>query len=265
MPELISTDSEETLYTESEQVTLLTCHLYQTPYQKWQGFRNMGLAPRLFKETPGLLFSKMLGSGGGGGFSVWPHWGRYFSLTVWSHREFADDFLDLSSQCEAMLRLRRHQSTEWSLFLKPFMAHGQWDRRSPFVANQINKPQPEQAVAILTRARIKGSKLYRFWRDVPRVSQSMEGVSGCVFAAGVGELPLIQQATISVWESEAAMKNFAYSSADHKAVIKRTRQVGWYSEELFARFKILGSAGVLPVHLKSLVESPHQKRMNLAS
>ena len=29
----------------------------------------------------------------------------------------------------------------------------------------------------------------------------------CYFAVGIGELPLIQQATISIWNNEEAMKN----------------------------------------------------------
>ena len=58
------------------------------------------------------------------------------------------------------------------------------------------------------------------------------------FAIGVGELPFIQQATLSVWKNKAAMQHYAYTDATHKNVIRLTRKHQWYSEELFARFSL---------------------------
>ena len=53
---------------------------------------------------------------------------------------------------------------------------------------------------------------------------------------GIGENPITQQATVSVWEDVESMKKFAYLQAGHREIVQRTRQRGWYSEELFARF-----------------------------
>ncbi|MCB0555957.1 MAG: hypothetical protein KDD02_20595, partial [Phaeodactylibacter sp.] len=44
------------------------------------------------------------------------------------------------------------------------------------------------------------------------------------------------QATFSLWENSQFMKQYAYQSPQHQEVIRRTRQLGWYKEELFARF-----------------------------
>jgi len=41
------------------------------------------------------------------------------------------------------------------------------------------------------------------------------------------------------------MKSFAYSLSEHKTVIRKTRDEKWYSEELFARFIPLQTAGTL--------------------
>ena len=230
----------------AEQTVVLSCHLYDRAYQRWQGFRNMGLVPPLWRETPSLSFAKMLGSGAGEGFSVWPHWGRYLSLTVWDSREAAEAYLSPKSQHLALQRLRKHQSSEWSLLLKPYKAHGAWDQQHPFkVESSRPKPKTSAPIVVLTRARIRARKLLSFWRGVPQVSQEMRHINGNLLAIGVGELPLIQQATISIWENEEAMRAFAYASSAHRDVIKRTRELGWYSEELFARFTLLEQRGEL--------------------
>jgi hypothetical protein len=41
-----------------------------------------------------------------------------------------------------------------------------------------------------------------FWSKVGSVSQSLEGYDGLVLSIGVGEWPLIQQATISIWKTQ---------------------------------------------------------------
>jgi hypothetical protein len=58
------------------------------------------------------------------------------------------------------------------------------------------------------------------------------------------------QATFSVWSSADAMFDYAYSNPKHAEMVKKTRELNWYSEELFARFepyKVEGS--LLPIFL----------------
>jgi len=57
-------------------------------------------------------------------------------------------------------------------------------------------------------------------------------------AVGIGEAPVGLQGTFSVWRDAAALKTFAYDGDTHAAVIARTRETGWYAEELFARFAV---------------------------
>jgi hypothetical protein len=59
----------------------------------------------------------------------------------------------------------------------------------------------------------------------------------------VGEWPVIQQATLSLWKSQGAMMHYAYHSAEHAEVVRRTRTENWYAEELFCRFKPLAESG----------------------
>ena len=62
---------------------------------------------------------------------------------------------------------------------------------------------------------------------------------GVLYYKGIGELPFIQQATISIWNSLDDVLNFAYNSKKHADIIKKTRKEKWYKEELFSRFIIL--------------------------
>jgi heme-degrading monooxygenase HmoA len=55
----------------------------------------------------------------------------------------------------------------------------------------------------------------------------------------VGELPLIYQATLSIWETQEHMRAYAYKNPQHLEAIKKTKELNWYSEELFGRFYLL--------------------------
>ncbi len=89
------------------------------------------------------------------------------------------------------------------------------------------------------------------------VSRSLKGKEGLLFSVGVGELPIIEQATFSIWRSSHAMKAYAYSSPQHAEVVRRTRELGWYKEEMFNRFEPFATegtwAGMDDAWLKSVV------------
>ena len=66
--------------------------------------------------------------------------------------------------------------------------------------------------------------------------------SHIIEAFGIGESPFGLQGTFSIWRNEASIKDFAFKGAAHVLVIRQTHEVGWYSEELFARFKVVTEA-----------------------
>jgi hypothetical protein len=97
---------------------------------------------------------------------------------------------------------------------------------------------------VLTRASIRFRKLWSFWSKVGTVSQSLSGYDGLVLSIGVGEWPFIQQATISIWQTQAEMMNYAYKNPKHREVVLLTRKLNWYKEEMFARFAPYKFVGV---------------------
>jgi hypothetical protein len=203
----------------------------------------MGRRPFQKGLAEGLTFGKMLGTGGDKGFSVLPNWGVYGWLGVWNSEADARDFFRQNTVFQSFTQ---RASEHFTVYLQTTMAHGLWDGETPFA---VTAPfNPSESVAVLTRATIKPSLLYRFWQYVPLTSRSIETAEGRILSIGVGELPLIQQATFSLWISGKAMMDYAYKSRYHAEVVKKTRELGWYSEELFARFKVLYTEGSVFLH-----------------
>ncbi len=183
-------------------------------------------------------FWKLLGCGRDGSFSIRPDFNQWALLCTWDTREDAEQFLKHSFISNWWKTLSREQYT---ILCESLSSHGKWDNINPFEkarATEITGP-----VAVLTRATIRPSRLKNFWKNVPEVSAVMHRAPGLITSFGIGEAPLYRQATFSVWENTETLTNFAYRSPGHAAVIKRTRDESWYSEELFARFKPLSTFG----------------------
>ena len=132
--------------------------------------------------------------------------------------------------------------SEFRAVLSPISSHGQWAGKQPFSPSV--KDWDGQVVAI-TRARIKWNHNLRFWRSVPPVTLSLQSAPGLIAAIGIGEAPIGLQGTFSLWESAAAVKEFAYRGAAHQKAIADTSRYNWYSEELFARFAVVDLRGLI--------------------
>lgn len=205
---------------------------------------QMGFARLLLRGVPGMRFRKLMGTGRGPGFTLAPDWGRYALLAAWDSESHARAFLDDS---RFMRRYRRHARADATVMLRAISSHGTWDGCAPFPISRRNEPlRDDEALGVLTRASIRPSRLAAFWNRVAPVSDMLERAPGLRVSIGIGELPFIRQATFSIWESRNAMMEFAYRAAEHRDVIARTRDEGWYSEEMFTRFEVIASIGDFP-------------------
>lgn len=216
-------------------VTLTIFHF--PPGRRLWPFVAMAPAGGRLAGVARLRFRKMMGAGAGLGFSARPDFGRYGLLGVWQSREDAERFLH-DSRFMQLYRRRAARITTW--YLEPDRVHGEWDGSSPFAGGTGTPPTGlPRSIAVLTRATIRLRHLPRFWRMVRPVSDELARADGLRYSIGLGEVPWIRQATFSVWESAEAMKAFAYGAPIHREVVRRTREEGWYAEDLFARFTIL--------------------------
>jgi hypothetical protein len=193
----------------------------------------------LLGRTVGLRFAKLLGTGDGRTFTIRDadrnRWGL---LATWDKAADASAF-EAGPVARGWGRIADERLR---VDLRPLTSRGQWSGREPF-----GTPEPDRAydgpVAALTRARIRASRMVTFWRAVPPVSADLHGAAGLRLAVGVGEAPIGLQGTFSLWDSPAAVTEFAYRRPAHVAAVRRTAEVGWYSEELFARFAVLAVDG----------------------
>ena len=198
----------------------------------------MRLGHDQLKNVDGLTFYKILGSGAKNGFSAKPNFGTYILLCVWESESQAETFF---AENIFFKEYQERSSENMTVYMHSAEVHGTWDERQPFQKNaELAMDMP---IIVLTRARIRFRKLLSFWSRVGSVSQSLENYEGLVLSIGVGEWPLIQQATLSIWKTQKEMMDYAYKNPKHREVVALTRKLNWYKEEMFARFipyKFLG-------------------------
>ncbi|WP_240410511.1 spheroidene monooxygenase [Hymenobacter oligotrophus] len=221
-------------------LTTLSIITVRLENRRW-ALAQMGTLPRQLAAVPGLRFAKLLGSGYD--FGLKPNFARYGLMAVWDDDATARRFFERNPHWQAYQE-RSHEL--WTADLLPLQGHGLWDGSNPFdYAPRADAPA-EAPVAVLTRASIRLLRSWKFWQAVPPVSRAVQQAPGLLAAIGLGELPIVRQATFSLWRSAAEMRQYAYGQQHegrHKEIIKRTRQEGWYSEEMFARFRVLSTRG----------------------
>ncbi|MET7030613.1 DUF3291 domain-containing protein [Sediminicola luteus] len=220
------------------QITTLTFFRYRGLRQKLWAFGMMQFGHAPMSKLNGLQFYKLMGSGKAG-FNPLPDWSVYAVLQIWDNEASADLYFNASPLIE---RYKNHSEECWTLYLKNFAAKGEWSGINPFQKN--SKLDPDNPfIAVITRATIKKRLLYRFWKYVPTSQASLEGNEGLLFTKGIGEVPITQMATFSVWKNKESLMEYAYGSKEHKSAIQQTRQLQWYKEELFSRFQPYRSLG----------------------
>jgi hypothetical protein len=220
---------------------LVTLHVWQVPPRRVPAALLRMATDRLaLRRMPGLRFAKLLGTGDGRTFTVRdgdPT--RWALIGTWASQDAADAF----ERSPTAARWRRIATERWRGDLVPLSSRGRWSGREPFGRPSARRWQGP--VAALTRARLAPRRAMAFWRAVPPVSADLRRSAGLRASLGIGELPVGLQGTFSLWDGAEALRDFAYHRPAHTEAIRRTAQERWYAEELFARFAVVGSSGIL--------------------
>jgi len=196
---------------------------------KFWALKQMQLSKSISDLLQGTSFAKLLGTGGGKfGFSLKPDFSTYALLCVWENPAKAKT---LESH-EIYRKLEGKSRESETYYMACTQSHGAWGGINPL------KPAVEYTsgpMFTLTRASLSASKLFAFWTHVPVTTDALKKSKGLLFSKGVGELPIIEQATFSHWKDAESMMDFAYQSG-HKDVLIKAKKEKWFKEELFARF-----------------------------
>ncbi len=200
------------------------------------GWNRIAFSRWLPSRTRGLRFMKTLGSGRGGGFGLVPSPSHQGVFCLFDERAAADDFI---ARSPLVARYREASSECLLLTLRPCSARGSWDG----VALAAGEPLAADApVAALTRASIRPLAAPAFWAHAPAAQAGLATAPGCELAIGLGEAPLLRQATFSLWRNTAAMDAYARTGA-HQQAIRAAWQQHFFSESMFVRFAPLAIEG----------------------
>ena len=231
------------------QTVSLSFHRFASPAARLWVLGQMGAARIAFSRMPDVGFWKLCGSGTGEGFTPIPNTAVWAILATWPDEARAlvrvTELLRLSPLSEPLYRRWRDRAAEtWTVFLSATSVRGAWSGAAPFQVGDPADGGPDgEPIAALTRATIRPGILTRFWSRVPAIEDVIGQDPNVIFKIGIGEVPWLHQVTFSIWPDARAMAEFARADGPHARAIRAVRDGGWFREELYARFRILGDAG----------------------
>jgi spheroidene monooxygenase len=227
------------------------------PRARLWGWWRIVAGPSALRGTAGLRFAKVLGSGHEGGFGLRPSASRHGLFLEFADATSARAFAE---QSPLMASYRRRSRELCLALLEPLSCRGHWSGHAlpvrpppsiepaePPTAGAAAAARPAEAascgrVAALTRASIRPSRAWAFWRLAPAAEASLAAAAGCRLAVGLGEAPVLRQATFSLWDSVQAMQRYAHT-AGHGQAVRAAYGEGHFQESMFARFRVLHLEG----------------------
>ena len=217
---------------------------YLRQHQAW-GWARLARGPSAFRDVPGMVFTKVMGSGHDGGFSLRPSTSLQGLVCMLRNAAQAREFLD-----GPLVREARERSREsWTGLLAVTSSRGEWDDNTwgpssseALGAHAHDAPLGAAPLAVLTRASIRPSKIAAFWRHAPASQQAMADAPGCSLAVGLGEAPVLRQCTFSLWQDTESMTRYARGGA-HGAAAQAALRQDYFTESMFVRMKLLASSG----------------------
>ena len=228
-------------------VVLLVDFLRQ--HRAW-GWMRMVQGPSALKNTPGLLFAKVMGSGHDGGFGLRPSASHQGWVCLFDTHAHARAFL----AGPHVMAYRERAREYWTGLMAVGSSRGQWDGQaweaSPAWEVQAADASAAQSptrqapvLATLTRASIRAASAMSFWRHAPAAQDSLAQAQGCMLAMGLGEAPLVRQCTFSLWRDEKSMHDYARQGA-HQQAIQAAYKHNFFTESMFVRMRVLEMQGV---------------------
>ena len=216
--------------------TMIFFRFESRPNKKW-AFSQIVKARDPLSKTNGLQFFKLFGLGGGHGYSLKTKFDKYGFLGVWEDMAHAEQFFN----GELFAEYKSRSVEAYTMIMQPISSRGTWSGFGDWrpVSEGL---QDNELVCVLTRATLKPKYIFRFFKQIAKVVRDHKERKGLILTQGFSEMPLIEQATFSIWENEKLMKDFAYQSAHHE-VIRMTRENDGFREEMYTRMQPIETRG----------------------
>ena len=210
--------------------------MHYRPRSLLWGLSRLVLGARGVGDHPGLRFVRVLGSGREGGFGLSPGLRYQGLMAFFDEAQQAHDFAARAPAIQQ--RLARSEESLVAV-LCATSARGSWGGVPMQAGDDAGAGDP---IAVLTRASIRPTQALTFWRHSPASDRALTRATGCRLAVGLGEAPVLRQATFSLWDNAEAINAYARHGA-HGHAARNAWRDGWFSEWMFVRFRVLSLQG----------------------
>lgn len=219
----------------SREAALLLLARFAPRARPW-GWSRLVLGARGLPRARGLRFAKVLGSGARGGFGLRPSGSIIGLFCLFDDAGCVEAFRRPHGPLQPWFD---HAQECFSVALRAYSARGSWAGHGLSVSSPV---PPEGPIASLTRASIRPARAVAFWRMQPPAEHALATARGCRLAVGLGEAPVLRQATFSIWDDVSSMDRFARAGA-HRDAIEAARARDFFSESMFVRFVVQAPRG----------------------
>jgi hypothetical protein len=166
-----------------------------------------------------------------------PTLGRAGLIAFWDDRASLDAFLAEHPVAATL-------AGGWHAVLVPVRVHGAWpglDEGLP----RSRRVEPEGPAIVLTMGRLRVSQTVRFLKTSAKAEAGVLAAPGVRWATGLARPPFF--ATISAWESDAALSAYAYGPDQraHDGALDQERARPFHRRSAFVRLRALSISGEL--------------------
>ncbi|HET6998145.1 MAG TPA: hypothetical protein VFI03_06095 [Solirubrobacterales bacterium] len=157
-------------------------------------------------------------------------------IAAWESNEALDEF-------SAHHPIAHRLAGGWQVRLKPLRVSGAW-AGMPGLPSRALPVDEDEPVGILTLGRLRLLRTGAFRRSAgPAEAAALESPA-LLAGTGLARLPRLV-ATLSLWRSAAAMREYAYErGAAHQAAVGADRTRPFHHESAFVRFRPYASRGI---------------------
>jgi hypothetical protein len=168
-----------------------------------------------------------------------PKPGRLALVAFWDDHAALDAFV-------AEHPYARHLAGGWRARLEPLRAFGSWPGLDADVRRDRATPEHDGAALVTTLGRLRLPQTRRFLRTSRPAEIAAQQSDGFLWGTALARPPFV--ATVSVWESAAALSVYAYGKREpaHPAAIDEDRARPFHHQSAFVRFRIVDEVGTRP-------------------